>query len=385
MELLFFKKSVYPNETYYDKIYQSMIGSILLSAGFIQSLFLGLYFFFQGEGKKEYSRYLAFFFFFLSLSMACNLIYYSGNLNEFPHLIKLGYFFGFCIAPLFSFVVTRYFLIPKERINWEGFTLGIPVVFLLYQAPFFLLSGEDKILSLTKIQSKDIFSETNIYQILILFFSFFVFLRTYIRFKMEMGQFSKDLYWEGRIFANYLFLLLIWLCLCILICFILPGKISESISNLGFSIWILGFAWHRVYLDKKESHDLPNYQSESVKYQKSYLPEFQMMELGKQLEILLDDKEFLLDGDLNLSFIANKLGISSHTTSQVCNRYFGKSLIEIIQEKRIEHAKYALKHSDETILRIGFDVGFNSKNSFIRVFKELTQLTPSEYRKKHRS
>ncbi|MBL0956361.1 MAG: helix-turn-helix transcriptional regulator [Leptospira sp.] len=362
-----------------------MIGSILLSAGFIQSLLLGLYFFFQGKDKRQYSMHLSFFFFFLSLSMACNLIYFSGNLNEFPHLIKLGYFFGFCIAPLFSFVVTRYFLIPKERIDWEGFTLLIPILFLLYEAPFFLMSGGDKIVSLTKIQSNEIFSETNLFQLLILLFSFFVFLRTYFRFKMEMGQFSKDLYWEGRIFANYLLLLLIWLCFCILICIILPGKTSESISNLGFSIWILGFAWHRVYMDKKESHDFPNQQFETVKYQKSYLPEIQMMEYGKQLESLLEDKELLFDGDLNLSFLANKLGISSHSTSQVCNRYFGKSLIEIIQEKRIEHAKNALKHSDETILRIGFDVGFNSKNSFIRVFKELTHLTPSEFRKKHKS
>ncbi|MCW7463695.1 helix-turn-helix domain-containing protein [Leptospira limi] len=361
-----------------------MIGSILLSAGFIQSLFLGLYFFFQGKHKRQYSLYLSFFFFFLSLTMACNLIYFSGNLNEFPHLIKLGYFFGFCIAPLFSFIITRYFVIPKESIYWEGFTLVVPLLFLVYEAPFFLLSGEDKFLSLTKMQSNEIFSETNLFQIFILFFSFVVFLRTYIRFRLEMGQFAKDLYWEGKIFENYLLLLLIWLCFCILFCIILPGKTSESISNLGFSIWILGFAWHRVYLDKKESHDLPNHQSEEVKYQKSYLPEIQMMELGKQLENILEDKEFLFDGDLNLTLIASNLGISTHSTSQVCNRYFGKSLIEIIQEKRIEHAKDALKNSDDTILRIGFAVGFNSKNSFIRVFKELTQLTPSEYRKKYK-
>ncbi|WP_408611565.1 helix-turn-helix domain-containing protein [Leptospira abararensis] len=31
---------------------------------------------------------------------------------------------------------------------------------------------------------------------------------------------------------------------------------------------------------------------------------------------------------------------------------------------------------------MGFDVGFNSKNTFIRAFKELTNLTPSDYRKK---
>ncbi|WP_244247396.1 helix-turn-helix domain-containing protein [Leptospira montravelensis] len=36
------------------------------------------------------------------------------------------------------------------------------------------------------------------------------------------------------------------------------------------------------------------------------------------------------------------------------------------------------------MLRVGFNVGFNSKNSFIRAFKELTKLTPTEYRKKYK-
>ncbi|WP_244290330.1 helix-turn-helix domain-containing protein [Leptospira bourretii] len=36
------------------------------------------------------------------------------------------------------------------------------------------------------------------------------------------------------------------------------------------------------------------------------------------------------------------------------------------------------------MLRVGFDVGFNSKNAFIRAFKDLTNLTPSEFRKKYK-
>ncbi|MGV3664722.1 MAG: helix-turn-helix domain-containing protein [Leptospira bouyouniensis] len=36
-------------------------------------------------------------------------------------------------------------------------------------------------------------------------------------------------------------------------------------------------------------------------------------------------------------------------------------------------------------MRIGFDIGFNSKNSFIRAFKESTKLTPSEYRNQNKS
>ncbi|WP_246838339.1 helix-turn-helix domain-containing protein [Leptospira meyeri] len=120
----------------------------------------------------------------------------------------------------------------------------------------------------------------------------------------------------------------------------------------------------------------------TIKYQKSYLSDQKLNELGKHLESLLTEKELILEGDLTLPKISEIMGLSSHITSQVCNRYFGQSLIEIIRQKRIEFAKKALIESDTPILRVGFDVGFNSKNAFIRAFKDLTKLTPSLVSKK---
>lgn len=317
--------------------------------------------------------------------MLCNLVYFSGNLNEFPHLIKTGYLFGFSIAPFFSFAVTRYFGIPKENRVWFGLFLLVPISFFCVSLfPFFFSSGEDKIRSLANIPQNEIFSDSNQFQMMTLAFSLVVFSRTYYRFRLVLEEFSEDFYWEGKLFYRYVLILIFWLFLCILFCIFFPGRTSESISNLGFSVWVLGFAWHRIYLDQKQNEI--NQSSEknqtTTKYQKSYLSEERLNELGKNLENLLNDKNLILDGDLSLSKISEILGLSPHTTSQVCNRYFGQSLIEIIRNKRIQFAKKALTESNLPILRIGFDVGFNSKNAFIRAFKELTNLTPSNYRKK---
>ncbi|PJZ84271.1 helix-turn-helix domain-containing protein [Leptospira harrisiae] len=363
-----------------------MIGSILLGAGFMQSVFLGIYFYRREKTGKQFSRRLGYFFFFLSLITVCNLVYFSGNLNDFPHLIKTGYFLGFCIAPFFSFAVTRYFGIPKENQIWFGFFLIVPTLFFLVHIPFFLLSGEDKILSLKKVSQNEFLSESNLFQMLTLCFSLLVFFRTYFRFQSVLGEFSENFDSEGKLFSRYILVLIFWLFLCILFCIFFPGKPSESVSNIGFSVWVLGFAWHRIYLDKKlyDTHSSLQTKSNTNKYKKSHLADQKLNELGKHLENLLNNKELILDENLNLAKISKILGLTSHTTSQVCNRYFDQSLIEIIRNKRIEFAKKILIESDTPVLRVGFDVGFNSKNAFIRAFKEITKVTPSEYRKKYK-
>ncbi|MCG6153399.1 helix-turn-helix transcriptional regulator [Leptospira bandrabouensis] len=364
-----------------------MIGTILLGAGFIQSVFLGLYFYREENKGRKFSRDLGFLFFFLSIIMICNLVYFSGNLNEFPHLIKLGYGFGFSIAPFFSFAVTRYFGIPKENRIWFGLFLLVPILFFIFHIPFFLLNGEKKLLFLKNTLPIEVFSESNLLQMMTLFFSLIVFMRTRFRFQLVLSEFPKDFLREGKLFSQYILLLVFWLFLCILLCIFIPGQISESISNIGFSVWILGFAWHRIYLDQKEdeNHQIFSSNQNTNKYQKSYLSDQKLTELGKQFDVLLNDKNTISDGDLTLNKISEILGVSSHTTSQVCNRYYGQSLIEIIREKRITLAKIALLESETPVLRIGFDIGFNSKNAFNRAFKELTQLTPSEYRRKYKS
>lgn len=362
-----------------------MIGSIILSAGIMQSIFLAFYFYHQDRKGKQFGGGLSFFFSFLTILMMNNLVFYSGKLQEFPHLIKTGYLFGFLSAPFFSYAVTKYFGIPREKGIWVSLSFLPSIIFLVYYLPFFLLSGENKLISLEKFASNELQSEANLLQIATLTISLFIFVRVYFRFQMILEEFSKIPNAEAKIFNRYVLILILWLILCILFCFLFPGRNSESISNIGFSVWVLGFAWHKIYQEQLESHShiiSADTKPETFKYQKSYLPEEKLNQLGEKLDVILNQEETILDGDLSLSKISKILEQSPHVTSQVFHRYYGQSLIEIIRTKRIEIAKRALIKSDLPVLRIGFDVGFNSKNAFIRAFKDLTNLTPSDYRKK---
>ena len=61
------------------------------------------------------------------------------------------------------------------------------------------------------------------------------------------------------------------------------------------------------------------------------------------------------------------------------------TFIEYVNRHRVEEACYLLKNSDQTVLQIAYDCGFDSLRSFNRNFKAVTSLTPSEYQNKVRN
>ena len=62
-----------------------------------------------------------------------------------------------------------------------------------------------------------------------------------------------------------------------------------------------------------------------------------------------------------------------------------KELLEILQKKkelgaRIERAKILLKDSEYSVQEVSDKLGFTTRNYFTRCFRELTGMTPMEYR-----
>jgi len=112
------------------------------------------------------------------------------------------------------------------------------------------------------------------------------------------------------------------------------------------------------------------------------------VDLAEQLAGLLDelmykDKPYL-DNELSLDELAALLQISKYQLSELLNVHLQKNFYDYINQYRINYAIDLLKKSTkQAILAIAFDAGFNNKNSFYRLFKLSTGLTPSEYRKQH--
>lgn len=83
---------------------------------------------------------------------------------------------------------------------------------------------------------------------------------------------------------------------------------------------------------------------------------------------------------LQISKIAETLGMSESHFYKIFREYTGTSPYQYILELRIKSAQSMLTTTDHQIKYISYTVGFNSVNHFITHFKNLTGVTPSEYR-----
>jgi two-component system response regulator YesN len=83
--------------------------------------------------------------------------------------------------------------------------------------------------------------------------------------------------------------------------------------------------------------------------------------------------------EISLGSIAKEINLSPYYLSKLFRKYTGKTCTELIAEERIETAKRLLAQnfsSKETC----FQVGFNSQNYFVKIFKKYVGVTPGEYR-----
>jgi ligand-binding sensor domain-containing protein/AraC-like DNA-binding protein len=119
------------------------------------------------------------------------------------------------------------------------------------------------------------------------------------------------------------------------------------------------------------------------KYKKTRLAEDIAGEYEKKLLHFLEEERIYRDNMLSVQLLAEKLSIPPHHLSQIINDKFQKNFYELINSYRIEEAIEKLqdeKDSQEKILAIAYDVGFNTLGSFNRAFKRHTGKAPSEFR-----
>jgi len=79
--------------------------------------------------------------------------------------------------------------------------------------------------------------------------------------------------------------------------------------------------------------------------------------------------------------LANHVSMSKSYFCKFFKQMFGKTAIEYINQYRVEKACDLMKSSDQNIIDIATDVGFDNFSYFIRKFKEIKKITPSQYRK----
>ena len=117
------------------------------------------------------------------------------------------------------------------------------------------------------------------------------------------------------------------------------------------------------------------------KYEKSALDHDRLERIARKIEAAMVEDVLYRDPNLSLWDLAKHIGVTSHYVSQALNTNLNKSFFDLVNGWRIKDAITQLNTTDQTILAIAYDVGFNSRSAFYKAFKRETGTTPSDLRK----
>jgi AraC family transcriptional regulator, transcriptional activator of pobA len=107
-------------------------------------------------------------------------------------------------------------------------------------------------------------------------------------------------------------------------------------------------------------------------------------ELLSKMEQLLEDyfdkAEPLKSGMLTVEYLAAQLHLSPRYLSDMLRSLTGHNAQQHIHEKLIEKAKEKLSTTNLSVSEIAYDLGFGHPQSFSKLFKNKTSVTPLEFR-----
>jgi AraC-like DNA-binding protein len=121
------------------------------------------------------------------------------------------------------------------------------------------------------------------------------------------------------------------------------------------------------------------------KYSNSGLGTDEMKRIIAALEQKMKDDKPYLDAQLTIEELSQSIQYSRHHLSQAMNEQLNQTYYDYINTYRVTEAKLLLTddaRASHKIASIAYDAGFNSISTFNDVFKKITGVTPTQFRKK---
>lgn len=108
----------------------------------------------------------------------------------------------------------------------------------------------------------------------------------------------------------------------------------------------------------------------------------------KKKQLFIDIQDYIKwnrNRDIKVAEIADHFGYNKRYISFLFSTISGISLKQYIMQEKIEAAKYLLCDTNDNINEIAYQLGFNDSHNFMKNFKKLVGLTPTEYRNAYAS
>lgn len=87
---------------------------------------------------------------------------------------------------------------------------------------------------------------------------------------------------------------------------------------------------------------------------------------------------------LNMAMASNEVNMNYSLFSYLFKQYTGTNFVNYLQNLRLEESKRLLAETDLKIIEISAQVGFQTEKHFMKLFKSVCGVSPTEYRKNRR-
>lgn len=374
----------------------------IITIGFIQAFFFAVLA--LTKKNKEVTDYiLAFLFLTLCYQLGVNYVMLSDYKYQFPHLIGTSGPLSFIYGPLLFFFIKNYIsekhiFKPKYLLHFLPFIVNHMYNFVY----FYFQNGDQKIKDFEEIISGKPDFDISIFLILrslspliYCIWSIYV-LKVHRRNLKKLYSFTTDklklewlwyLTWSMLIVGTSAMILNLIIVIFDVADWIELRKMVFAIA----AIWVFFLGYYSIrktpfyrsfHIDGLNTLELDEVTRQPEKYEKTRLKEEEVPGLKKKLLDYLEESKPYLNKILTIGELADSIKIPAYQLSQLINDQLDKSFFELINSYRVKEVKlrfFEPQYKNLTLLGIAMECGFNSKASFNRIFKQLTNQTPTEY------
>lgn len=334
----------------------------------------------------------------INILLAIGVFYDFTALKEEINGVKLFIHFNFIFWLGSAFLLYTYSLIVGNG------RLVLKWWFFIFSIPFFLFSGYDLLLDLsrTEVEFQRILTEPNlVYHFFFKFHKLFIILVGFDilrRIKLHNSQLKMSYSYIENIslqwLRNFTILTMLIYAFNLLIFLLLNlGILTElgSAYTVTGALMVVGVFYLSFYGIQQYNFPDPNKVSSEAKgmdiSNPKVIPKSAKNEIiFNEVKSLFENEQIFTDPELRIGFVAKRIEVPVHSLSQAINDQFEKPFYDFVASYRIELLKQKLvdpQNSHFTIFALATESGFNSKASLNRIFKGQTGMTPSQYQKSH--
>lgn len=373
----------------------------LIIIGFFQAAFFAVLA--LAKRKKEVADYLlATLFLLLCYHLGVNFIIVTNYREVYPHFIGTAQPISLLYGPLLFFFIRNYIskyhtFKPRYLLHLAPFILDHIHNFLV----FYPKSGDQKIQYLLKIiegkPDVDLSFSLMTHTISPLIYCIWSLSVLHVHRKNIKKYFS---FTTEHLKIEWLWILAWSMLIVGFICFVLNSiiiftnvadwvQLRLMMLTVG-AIWVFFLGYYSVrktpfyrsyHIEGLNTLDLQEEQR-GEKYEKTKMKEEDVQSIKQRLDQHLKFARPYLNRNLTIGDLAEALEVPVYQLSQVINGHMDQTFFELINSYRVNEVKQRFfdpKYRNLTLLGIAMECGFNSKASFNRIFKQITNQTPTEY------